>query len=61
MEDDEGLVLHRLDRFLEFGIERIEIVDQFFGIGLIGRGIAGIGCNQRGFYRLRHGLGIGGI
>lgn len=30
VEDDEGLVLHRLDRFLEFGIERIEIVDQFF-------------------------------
>ena len=61
VEDDEGLVLHRLDRFPEFGIERIEVVDQFFGIGLIGGGIAGIGGDQRGFYRLRHGLGIFGI
>ena len=61
MKNDKGLVLDGLHRFRQFGVERIEIGEQLLGIGLIGCGIAGIGRDQRGFYCLDNGLGIGRV
>src|SRR4051812_3924492 len=58
VEDDEGLVLHRRHGCGDFLVERVELVIQLLGIGLVGQRIGGVGGNQRGGNLGGHRLGV---